>query len=118
VHVAKAVMAAVIVHVASFVAAPEAQLRAMTALIDGYVLGRPPNPATDDRPAYGLPTKAVMCLPKEEGSLGMPNVEHQATALLARTAARMLHPQRRLWKELDAAHTWSGRSPALERRRW
>jgi hypothetical protein len=103
VHVAKSVMAATVVHVASYVAAPEQQLRALTALINGYTLGRPPDPATDDRPAKGRPPMAVMHLPREEGGLGMPNVEHQATALLAKTAARLLHPQRRMWKDLDRA---------------
>lgn len=103
VHVAKSTMASTVVHVASFVPAPGAQLEALASLIDGYTLGKPPNPATDDRPAYRRPGKATMCLPPEEGGLGMANVRHIATALLAKTAARLMHPQRRVWKDLDVA---------------
>ena len=103
VHVAKSVMASTIVHVASYVAAPEQQLRALAALVDGFALGKPLNPATDDRPARGRPPMAALHLPREEGGLGLPNVGHQATALLARTTARLLHPQHRVWKDLDRA---------------
>jgi hypothetical protein len=58
-------------------------------------------PATDDRPLIHHPPRAAMCLPREEGSLGAPDVRLQATALLAKTAARPVHPQRRVWKDID-----------------
>jgi hypothetical protein len=101
VHVAKSTMASTVVHIASFIPAPEPQARALQAIIDGYIYGKPPVAATDDRPLIHHPSKAAACLPREEGGLGAPDVRLQATALLAKTAARLVHPQRRVWKDID-----------------
>ena len=50
VHVAKSTMASTLVHVASFVAPPERQARALQDIIDGYIYGKPQDSSTDDRP--------------------------------------------------------------------
>jgi len=98
VHVAKSTMASTLVHVASFVAPPERQARALQDIIDGYIYGKPQDPSTDDRPLLHHPPKVAVCLPREEGGLGAPDVRLQATALLAKTAASLLHPRRCTWK--------------------
>ena len=101
VHVAKSTMASTVVHIASFVPAPEPQAKALQSIIDGYIYGKPLAMAIDDRPLIHHPPKAAACLPREEGGLGAPDVRLQATALLAKTAARLVHPQRRVWKDID-----------------
>ena len=102
-YVAKQLMASVITHLATFVEPPPAQLKALQSLIDGYVLRAPATSGSDDRPIRHHPPAAVASLPPAEGGLGAPDVEIQATALRARTAARLLHPQRRPWKSLAGA---------------
>ena len=104
-YVAKQLMASVITHLATFVEPPPAQLKALQSLIDGYVLksAAAGDGASDDRPIRHHPPAAVASLPPAEGGLGAPDVALQATALRARTAARLLHPQRRPWKALAGA---------------
>lgn len=103
VHVAKSAMSSTVVHIASFIPAPDQQAKALQNIIDGYIYGRPPNAATDDRPLIHRPPKAAACLPRAEGGIGAPDVRLQATALLAKTAARLIHPQRRTWKDIEHA---------------
>ena len=102
-YVAKQLMASVITHLATFVEPPPAQLKALQSLIDGYVLRTAVDGSSDDRPIRHHPPAAVASLPPAEGGLGAPDVSLQATALRARTAARLLHPQRRPWKALAGA---------------
>ena len=103
VYVARQVMANTITYHAQFVPPPPRQMRALQRLIDGFVLGRPVDPATDDRPLRGRPSAAEVSLPFPEGGLGAGDVELQATAMHAKVAARLLHPQRQPWKTLAHA---------------
>jgi hypothetical protein len=65
---------------------------------------RPADPGSiDDRPIRHHPPSVVASLPPAEGALGAPDVALQVAALRAGTAVRILHPQRRPWKELARA---------------
>lgn len=103
VYVARQVMANSITYHAQFVEPPKPQLQALQRLIDGFVLGQPVNPDTDDRPLRGRPSAATYSLPLQEGGLAAADVELQATAMRAKVAARLVHPQRRPWKVLARA---------------
>jgi hypothetical protein len=67
------------------------------------VLAGPTDGGSDDRPLRGRPAASVVALPFAEGGLAAADVSLAATALRAKIAARMLHPQRRPWKVLAAA---------------
>ncbi len=103
VYIARQVMANSITYHAQFVEPPKPQLQAMQRLVDGFVLGQPVNPDTDDRPLRGRPSAATYSLPLQEGGLGAADVDLQATAMRAKVAARLVHPQRRPWKLLARA---------------
>lgn len=103
VYVARQVMANSVTYHAQFVEPPKPQLQALQRLIDGFVLGQPVNPDTDDRPLRGRPSAATYSLPLQEGGLAAADVELQATAMRAKVAARLVHPQRRPWKLLAHA---------------
>ena len=103
VYVARQVMANSITYHAQFVEPPKPQLTALQRLIDGFVLGLPVNPDTDDRPLRGRPSAATYSLPLQEGGLAAADVDLQATAMRAKVAARLVHPQRRPWKMLAHA---------------
>ena len=103
VYVARQVMANTITYHAQFVEPPAPQLKSLQRLIDGFVLGKPVDPETDDRPVRGRPSATVWALPLKEGGLGAADIELQATALRAKAAAKLLHPQRRPWKLLANA---------------
>ena len=80
-------------------------MAAVQRLIDAFVLrSRAPGSEGADNLVRGQPSAAIMRLPPAEGGLGAADVEMQATALRAKVAARLLHPQRRPWKwAADAA---------------
>lgn len=103
IYVAKQVMAATVTYHASFVQPPPRQLRSMQRLIDGFVLGQPVNPSTDDRPLRGRPPAEVRALPYAEGGLAAADVELQAAAMRAKVVAQLLHPRRRPWKCIATA---------------
>jgi hypothetical protein len=103
VYVARQVMANTVTYHAQFVEPPKPQLAAIQRLIDGFVLGRPLDPGSDDRPLRGRPSATVMSLPFKEGGLGAADVALQAVAMRAKVAARLLHPQRKPWKSLARA---------------
>ena len=60
VYVARQVMANTVTYHAQFVEPPKTQLAAIQRLIDGFVLGRPLDPGSDDRPLRGRPSATVM----------------------------------------------------------
>ncbi len=95
VYVAKQLMASTITHLASFILPPPTQLKALQHLMDGFMLSLTSPRLSDDRPLRARPAAAIKALPRAEGGLAAPNVDLQATALRAKTAARLLHSQRR-----------------------
>ena len=103
VHVAKQVMASTLTYHATFVEPPAQFIASVTRLIDSFVMGRPVDVEGTDAVVRGSPPATVMALPLAEGGLAAVDVGAQATALRARVAARLLHPQRRPWKRLAAA---------------
>ena len=101
-HVAKQVLASTVVHAATFVEPPPAQLRALRRLIDGFVaLGAADS--GEAAPLRGRPPLAAAALPWEEGGMAAADLELHGVALRAKVAAALLHPQRRPWKELAKA---------------
>ena len=102
VHVAKQVLAASLVHVATFIEPPQPQLHAIQRLIDGYVaLGGAD--AGSDGPLRSRPAEAVAALPRNEGGADAASVAVHGMALRAKVAAALLHPRRHPWKALAAA---------------
>jgi hypothetical protein len=73
----------------------------------GFMLSHTSNNLSDDRPLPDRPSAAIRALPRAEGGLAAPNVDLQATALRAKTAARLLHPRQRPWKTLAQSHFFS-----------
>ena len=66
VHVAKQVLAAAVVHVATFVEPPAQPLKALQRLIDGFAVHG--GAAADaDRPLRARPPAAAAALPRDEG---------------------------------------------------
>ena len=113
-HVAKQVLVSTLVHAATFVEPPAAQLRALRGLIDGFVAGSfdaaggedpggSAGPSSAERPLRARPSAAAATLPKAEGGMAAADIALHGMALRAKVAACLLHPQRRPWKELAAA---------------
>ena len=105
VHVAKQVLANQLPFLATFVQAPDTQLRALQRLVDGFAMRGPPAGGGADAPTpiRARPSKAAATLPRGEGGMSAPDIGTQCIALRAKVAARLLHPQRRPWKSVDAA---------------
>jgi hypothetical protein len=78
-------------------------MKKLQTLIKGFVLGNKLL-AEEEVTLRGSsrPSIAVMSLPKEQGGIGLVDVEAFVTALQAKVAARALHPAPALWKDMLA----------------
>jgi exonuclease III len=110
-YVAKSVVASSLYYHATFVPMSAHHCKQICATIDKFIMvgalieGESP-------PRGWAPGRMVEALPKEEGGLGRVDVHTQVTALQAKIAARLLHPQPFPWKDW-MAHAFQRSHPTL-----
>jgi hypothetical protein len=102
-HVAKQILASTLSYHATFLRPPAAQLTRISRAICGYVLAGSLLPEEEEAPLRGRPSRYVSSLPLTMGGIGLVDIEAQVSALQAKVAALLLHPQRASWKPLMAA---------------
>ncbi|KAF8063820.1 transposon TX1 protein [Scenedesmus sp. PABB004] len=103
-HVARQVLAACVGWHAQFVPVPADLLRLIQRRVTtAYIVGNWCIRASDNRIIRQVPRAAIACLPASMGGEAQVDVAAFTTAMLAKTAARLLHPVGAAWKPPAAA---------------
>ena len=110
-HVAKQVLAAIVVYYATFVTPPPALWRRITAVISAFVADAS---LADGELGGGVshPGRHIAALPWEDGGVSLVDPTLQLDCLQGKVAARLLHPARHPWKQL-MSHRLQAALPAL-----
>ncbi|KAF8055045.1 transposon TX1 protein [Scenedesmus sp. PABB004] len=93
-HVARQVLAACVGWHAQFVPVPADLLRLIQRRVTAYIVGNWCIRESDNRIIRQVPRAAIACLPASMGGEAQVDVAAFTTAMLAKTAARLLHPLR------------------------
>ncbi|KAF8063816.1 hypothetical protein HT031_003673 [Scenedesmus sp. PABB004] len=102
-HVARQVLAACVGWHAQFVPVPADLLRLIQRRVTAYIVGNWCIRESDNRIIRQVPRAAIACLPASMGGEAQVDVAAFTTAMLAKTAARLLHPVGAAWKPPAAA---------------
>ena len=110
-HVAKQVLAAIVVYCATFVSPPPALWRRIVAVISAFVADAS---LADGELGGGIshPGRCIAALPREQGGVGLVDPTLQLECLQGKVAARLLHPAMHPWKQLMSRRLQSA-LPAL-----
>lgn len=110
-HVAKQVLAAMLVYHATFMQPPRTLWSRIMSMVFAYIAGAG---LVDGQGGGGIvhPARHVACLPWEEGGVNLVDPSLQLECLQAKVAARLLQPGRQVWKQLMSRRLWE-RFPAL-----
>lgn len=102
-HVAKQVLAAILVYFVSFVLIPPHIWHCIRGVIGTFLAGAPvAGGGLDGRLRH--PSQRVASLPWQEGGIALVDVETHAACLRAKVIARLLQPHRHPWKVLMTAN--------------
>ncbi|KAF8060290.1 hypothetical protein HT031_004825 [Scenedesmus sp. PABB004] len=102
-HVARQVLAACVGWHAQFVPVPADLLRLIQRRVTAYIVGNWCIRESGNRIIRQVPRAAIACLPASMGGEAQVDVAAFTTAMLAKTAARLLHPVGAAWKPPAAA---------------
>ncbi|KAF8060289.1 transposon TX1 protein [Scenedesmus sp. PABB004] len=100
---ATGVLAACVGWHAQFVPVPADLLRLIQRRVTAYIVGNWCIRESDNRIIRQVPRAAIACLPASMGGEAQVDVAAFTTAMLAKTAARLLHPVGAAWKPPAAA---------------
>ena len=97
VHVAKQVLASKLYFAATFVPPPAAELRNISTIVSAFVRGAGDagGPVRRHQPAA-----AIAALPQQLGGVNMVDIQAQISALQAKVAVHLFHPEPQHWKQL------------------